>query len=91
MRSRSRFALLVFVALFCLGVTIDYYLEGPELGLTEAAGDKSCAAGDYKLFANSTSSKIRKCENGTISDMDTTGGGGGAGYAEIVAAQLAGY
>lgn len=77
MRSSRKGLLLFVVALLCLGVTIDYYLETPELGFTEAAGDKSCAAGDYKLFANSTTTTIRACQNGVVASL----GGGGGGEA----------
>jgi hypothetical protein len=35
------------------------------------AGDAPCAAGEFKYWANTSTNKIRKCENGTISDMDS--------------------
>lgn len=59
-----------------IGASIPYYLEGPEFGFVEAAGDKACVAGDYKLFANSSTGKLRACQNGSVSDA--VGGGGGA-------------
>ena len=75
--SRSKLAILAIVSLLCLGVTIDYDLIGPVFGFTSAAGDKPCAAGEYKLFANSSIPGIRQCVNGTIS---TVGGGGGGSF-----------
>lgn len=75
MRFSRKTAVLFVLALLCMGVTIDYYLEGPELGFTETAGDKACAAGDYKLFANSTTATIRACQNGVVSSLGAGGGG----------------
>jgi hypothetical protein len=75
MRSSRKAVGLFVLALLCMGVTIDYYLEGPEIGLVEAAGDKTCAAGDYKLFANSTTATIRACQNGAVSSLGAGGGG----------------
>jgi len=43
---------------------------------TEAAGDPACAAGDFFIAANATSNIFRKCQNGSISDLDTGGAGG---------------
>ena len=36
------------------------------LTFTESAGDATCAAGDFWIKGNSTSNKIRGCENGTL-------------------------
>ena len=50
-------------------------LPGSQVDFTEAAGDGTCAAGDYWIKANSTVSGFRKCQNGTVTDLDTGGGG----------------
>lgn len=50
-------------------------IPGPQIDFTESAGDGTCAAGDYWIKANSTSTNFRKCQNGTITDMDTGGAG----------------
>ncbi len=42
---------------------------------TETAGDATCAAGDFWVKANSTTNTIRKCQNGTVTDIDTGGSG----------------
>ena len=50
-----------------------------KLEFAEEATNPTCAAGQYFVWANSTDLKLKKCQNGTISDLDTTGGAGG-GY-----------
>lgn len=59
-----------------LSLSSTLVLPGPGVEFTETAGDATCAAGNYNLKANSTSSKIRVCQNGTLSDI---GGGSSAG------------
>ncbi len=44
------------------------------LTFTETAGDPPCAAGDYGVKGNSTSGKLRGCENGTLFDVNTVAG-----------------
>lgn len=39
----------------------------------------TCSAGAYRIWANSTDNKLKKCENGTTSDLDLNTGGGGGG------------
>jgi hypothetical protein len=46
------------------------------LALTAAAAP-SCTAGDYRVWADSAALKFKKCENGAITDLDTTGSGSG--------------
>lgn len=46
---------------------------------TETAGDATCAAGDYWLKGNSTANTMRGCENGTLFDLNTAGGGNSFG------------
>lgn len=43
----------------------------------ETAGSPACNAGDFRIWASSTGNKWKKCENGTISDLDTGGAGSG--------------
>lgn len=47
------------------------------LTFLESSGDATCAAGDYWVKGNSTSGKLRGCENGTAGDL-IGGAGGGA-------------
>lgn len=49
------------------------------LFFVETAGDDPCAAGDYWQKGNSTSGKMRGCENGTAFDVNTAGGGNSFG------------
>jgi hypothetical protein len=51
-------------------------IPGPGIEFTETAGDATCAAGNYWIKANSTTTNFRKCQNGTASDLDTGGAGG---------------
>ena len=37
----------------------------------------TCSAGNYYIWVNTTDLKWKKCQNGTITDLDTTGVGGG--------------
>src|SRR3990167_8750492 len=41
---------------------------------TEEASNPTCGAGMYALWANSSDGRLKKCQNGTITDLDTTGG-----------------
>ena len=50
-------------------------IPGPSIEFTETAGDDACAAGNYWIKANSTTTGFRKCQNGTVTDLDTGGGG----------------
>ncbi len=43
------------------------------LGFAAEGTNPTCAAGNYRVWANSTDLKLKKCQNGTISDLDTTG------------------
>ena len=59
---------------FALSSTL--VIPGPGIEFTETAGDSTCAAGNYWIKANSTTSNFRKCQNGTATDLDTGGAGG---------------
>lgn len=51
---------------------------GDYLSFAEYDAAPTCSAGDYFIWARSgTTNKLQKCQNGTVSDLDTTGGGGG--------------
>ncbi len=41
---------------------------------TETAGDASCGAGDYWQKGNSSTGKLRGCENGSLFNLNTTAG-----------------
>ncbi len=45
------------------------------LGFAAEGTNPACAAGNYRVWANSSDLKLKKCQNGTITDLDTTGGG----------------
>ncbi|MCI0531997.1 MAG: hypothetical protein L0Y74_08640, partial [candidate division Zixibacteria bacterium] len=46
------------------------------LSFTEEATDPACAAGDFRIWSNSSTNVLKKCQNGTITNLDTGGGGG---------------
>jgi hypothetical protein len=48
--------------------------------IPQMAGDPSCSAGEAKFWANTTTHKIRKCQNGTISDVDSAAAATGTTY-----------
>jgi hypothetical protein len=50
-----------------------------KLSFAEEAGDPTCAAGDFFIWATSSTNVLRKCQNGTISNLDTGGSGASAG------------
>jgi len=60
------------------------------LEFTEEASNPTCSAGLYAIWANSTDAKLKKCQNGTISDLDTTGGSGSPTLDSVLAATGAG-
>ena len=45
------------------------------LGFVAEGTNPSCSSGQYRIWANSSNTKLKKCENGTITDLDTTTGG----------------
>lgn len=42
-----------------------------QIDVPQTASDPACASGESKMWANTTSHKIKKCENGVTSDMDS--------------------
>jgi len=48
-----------------------------KLSFAAESTNPSCAAGNFYIWANSTDNRLKKCQNGTISDLDTTASGGG--------------
>ena len=66
---------------------------------TESASAPTCAAGNYTIYASTTAgeNRLKKCQNGTVTDLDASGGGGDAltsgtlaQFAPTTSAQLAG-
>jgi hypothetical protein len=53
------------------------YVQGSGAGVASftSGTNPSCGSGEYKIWANTSDAKLKKCENTTISDLDTTGGG----------------
>jgi hypothetical protein len=39
---------------------------------TESDTNPTCAAGDYRIFADLSESKLKKCQNGVVSDVDSS-------------------
>lgn len=54
------------------------------LSFNEEATNPTCAAGDYRIWANSADTKLKKCQNGTITDLDTVSGGGASNSFETL-------
>jgi hypothetical protein len=44
-----------------------------KLEFNEEPGNAACGAGNYAIWANSTDLKLKKCQDGTITDLDTVG------------------
>lgn len=51
---------------------------------TQSDTNPSCAAGDYLIYSDLSETKLKKCENGTATDLDTGGGGGGLSHAQVM-------
>lgn len=47
------------------------------LTVVAEATNPACSSGQYKIWANSADLKLKKCQDGTISDLAGAGGGGG--------------
>lgn len=54
------------------------WAQSPSLIGLPQSSTPACSAGEYWLSVDSTGAKWKKCESGTVSDMDTGGGGGSA-------------
>ena len=58
------------------GGTLTGSLVTGNLGIAYAASDTNptCVAGEYKIYADLSETKLKKCTNGSAADLDTTGG-----------------
>ena len=58
------------------GGTMTGSLVTDNLGIEFADSDTNptCSAGEYKIYADLSETTLKKCVNGTTSDLDTTGG-----------------
>jgi hypothetical protein len=58
------------------GGTMTGQLVTDNLGIEfdESDVNPTCSAGNYNIFADLSESKLKKCINGSVSDLDTTGG-----------------
>lgn len=58
------------------GGTLTGSLITDNLGIEFASSDTnpSCSAGEFKIFADLSELALKKCTNGTVEDLDTTGG-----------------
>lgn len=41
---------------------------------TDSDTNPTCGAGEFKIFADLSEGKLKKCSNGSVTDLDTTGG-----------------
>ncbi len=59
-------------------------LTASNLGVEFAESDTNpgCAAGNYTIYADTSEAKLKKCQNGTATDLDAAGGGGTPGGAD---------
>src|SRR6185436_3896567 len=62
-------------AAFNEAVTVGNGAGNDYLGFAAEATNPGCAAGNYRVWANSVSQTIKKCENGVISDIGSASGG----------------
>lgn len=64
--------------LLLAGGTLTGQLISDNLGIefTESDTNPTCAAGNFSIYADLSENTLKKCNNGTVSDLDTTGGGG---------------
>jgi hypothetical protein len=46
-------------------------------------GSATCTTNSPRIYYDDATDKFKKCENGTTTDMDTTGGGGAVAYQEF--------
>ncbi len=52
--------------------------EGEGIEFTDTDTENpGCAAGEYRIYADTSDAKLKKCENGSVTDMDTAGGAPG--------------
>lgn len=49
-------------------------VKASEFEVYESDSHDTCSAGEYFIFADTSETKLKKCQNGTASDLDTTGG-----------------
>lgn len=61
------------------GGTMTGQLVTDNLGVEfeESDTNPTCAAGNFNIYADASENKLKKCQNGTATDLDTTGSGGG--------------
>lgn len=59
------------------GGTMTGQLGADNLGVEfeESDTNPTCAAGNFNIYADASENKLKKCQNGTATDLDTTGGG----------------
>lgn len=50
----------------------------PGIEFVESDSNPACAAGNYNIFADLSETTLKKCVNGTVTDLDTGGSGSGA-------------
>jgi len=60
------------------GGTLTGQLVADNLGIEfdESDTNPTCSAGNYSIYADLSEGKLKKCQNGTATDLDTTSSGG---------------
>lgn len=55
--------------------TVGNFFTSSNLGidLTPSDTNPSCSSGNYRIFADSSETKLKKCQDGNITDLDTIG------------------
>lgn len=63
------------------GGTLSGQLVTSNLGVefTESDTNPTCSAGNYNIFADLSETKLKKCTNGSVTDLDTSGSGSSPG------------
>lgn len=47
----------------------DFVTSNLGVNFTDSDTNPSCAAGDYKIYADTSDGRLKKCQNGTVSDL----------------------
>jgi hypothetical protein len=71
--SQSMAGTKTFLDGITLGSSSNLLASNFGLEFSESDTNPSCSSGDYKVFADASESTLKKCLNGTVSDLDTTG------------------
>lgn len=82
---------ILFACFFGVWIGLPALAQSPSLIGFPGATDPTCAAGEYYLAVNTTTTTWRKCQNGTWSDMGSAAGAGEANTASNLGGGLANW